>query len=112
MSSSTSPNSHWENRFRLWSIILRGVVFAVGVLVLIGWQFDIELLKRISPKFVAMNPMSAVGFLLAATSLQLRGREKNSVTRFLSQVAAAGVLLIGLIKILEYATGWQSNFDS
>src|SRR5207244_10198996 len=35
----------------------------VGVLVLFGWWRDITVLKQIVPGLVAMNPISAVGFI-------------------------------------------------
>lgn len=41
----------------------------MGELVLIGWTFDIELLKRILPGFVAMNPLTAIGFILTGSAL-------------------------------------------
>ncbi len=43
----------------------------VAVLVLIGWIFNLETLKRIAPGFVAMNPMTAVAFIFNGRSLWL-----------------------------------------
>jgi diguanylate cyclase (GGDEF)-like protein/PAS domain S-box-containing protein len=44
-------------------------VTAVGVLVLIGWQADIELFKSIHSELGAMAPASAVAFVFAGVSL-------------------------------------------
>ena len=40
------------------------LVIIVGILVLFGWALDLELLKRIFPTLVAMNPVTAVAFIL------------------------------------------------
>ena len=41
----------------------------IASLVLIGWTFDVDLLKRVIPGLVAMNPMTALTFLIGAISL-------------------------------------------
>lgn len=43
----------------------------VGLLVLLGWAYDIELLKRIVPGLVAMNPTTAIGLICLALALAL-----------------------------------------
>jgi len=44
---------------------------AAGVLVLVGWQFDVEWLKTAGQP-VAMNPLTAASFLLSGVSLYLK----------------------------------------
>src|SRR4051794_2137634 len=60
---------------RLHSTLSRsaaGATFAMGTVVLIGWVFDIALFKTLlHPARIAMNPATAVGFLLAAAALWL-----------------------------------------
>jgi two-component system, sensor histidine kinase and response regulator len=47
-------------------------VATIALLVLVGWQFDSELLKSLlHPARVAMNPLTAVSFLLSAAALWL-----------------------------------------
>lgn len=43
-------------------------VFVIGIAALAGWQFDLEFLKRPIPRLVAMNPVTAVGFMLSGTA--------------------------------------------
>jgi hypothetical protein len=43
----------------------------IANLVLIGWTFDVDLLKRVIPGLVAMNPMTALTFLIGAISKPL-----------------------------------------
>lgn len=57
----------------------------LGVLVLIGWEFDIESLKRPFPGLVPVNPITAVAFALSGFALWLRretGSGANSVNGF------------------------------
>ena len=73
------------------------VVAAVAVAVLAGWALDVEVLKRVAPGLVAMNPLTAVSCLLAAASLLLQwpetpSRRRRAVAATLSLVVvAAGV---------------------
>ncbi|UII32646.1 ATP-binding protein [Fulvivirga ulvae] len=43
-------------------------VLAIGLLVLFGWQFDIELIKRPIPELAAMNPLTATNFVMLTTA--------------------------------------------
>ena len=57
------PMSAQMSRAASWAVML------MGMLILLGWQFDLELLKRVHPGLVAMNPVTAVCFLMAGLSL-------------------------------------------
>ena len=52
----------------------------IGVLVLGGWLFMIDSLKRVSPGFVAMNPVAAVLFVAAGSALFLLRTESDTGT--------------------------------
>jgi two-component system, cell cycle sensor histidine kinase and response regulator CckA len=91
------------------------VVTCIGVL--IGWLFDLDFLKRLSPGFVSMNPMTAVALILAGVSLALflwspRGRDEISRGRILTaRLCALVVLLIGLARLLALTVGWDLGVD-
>jgi EAL domain-containing protein (putative c-di-GMP-specific phosphodiesterase class I) len=57
------------------------IPIVVGSLVLYGWMSDIEVLKRIVPGLVAMNPMTAIGFLLLGISFALLSDEVAEVLK-------------------------------
>ena len=89
-------------------------VFAicVGVLVLAGWFFDVELLKRVLPGFVAMNPATAFSFIVAGLALALSIRQKRTEAgRRLATTLSAIVLLISLAKLIGIAANWHPNVD-
>ena len=78
----------------------------IGTIVLIGWQFDIELFKRISDTFIAMNPMTAVGFILSGISLYYL-TERPLVSRAFSIL----VMLIALVKLMSFITPINLQVD-
>ena len=88
---------------------------SVAAVVLLGWGFDIEILKRIIPGLVAMNPMTAVAFVFAAISLSLFQPEdaaaRNSLYRRLAQAAAWLVVLIGTAKLVALLRGPDIGID-
>lgn len=78
-----------------------------GAIVLAGWCLGNEPMKRILPGFVAMNPITALGFILAGTSLLCFWRKGKVFGR----APAALLMAIGLFKLCEYTLGWHSWFD-
>jgi PAS domain S-box-containing protein len=89
------------------------VVAAVGALVLVGWAFDLDLLKTLlHPRAVAMNPATAVCFILTAAALWLLRREPIPRRQRLAAVALAlAVAAAGLTRIVGYALDWDFGFD-
>ena len=90
-----------------------GVVpVVVGLLVLVGWWLDIELLKRIVPELVAMNPTTAIGFICLGFSLALLSRKESFLARLRTGQALATVAaLIGLAKLVALLFGWDLHVD-
>jgi PAS domain S-box-containing protein len=85
----------------------------IGAAVLAGWIFDVAWLRTFIPG--ATNPMvasTAVGFVLLGASLWLQARENAPrAPRRLGQALAAAAAVIGLLKISEYAFGWDLGID-
>lgn len=92
-----------------------GLTALVAVLVLAGWFWNIGAIKQILPGLVSMNPMTAVGFVLAAVSLWLQqdataaapGSRKLRVARF----AALAIMAIGLLRLAAVLLGWDAGVD-
>jgi PAS domain S-box-containing protein len=84
----------------------------VGVMVLIGWAFDIAVLKSVLPGWVAMKANTAACFILIGIALWLTARPQRSI--FFSRFARLCGLLVGLIGLLtlcEYIFGWNPGID-
>jgi len=102
------PDTQFQLRLILLSKYCALLILIVGTLVLAGWQWDIGLLKRPLPHFTAMNPLTALNFILTALSflflsppapirlltIFLRGRKLLT-----GRLLACAVLLIGALKI-------------
>lgn len=88
------------------------LVFVVSVLVLLGWVLDVEALKRVFPKLVAMNPVTALSFILLGLSLWLsRAEDASGKTRLVAGMCAGLAALIGLLKLTEVLFGWAAGVD-
>src|SRR5580692_4221051 len=90
------------HRLRRWSLFLALFTAAIALLTLMGWLWDLALLKRPLPGLVAMNPLTALGFLLSSLSLlgQIRGEAKPWQKK-LGKLLAAIVLLIGVVGFIS-----------
>jgi PAS domain S-box-containing protein len=87
----------------------------IAGLVLIGWTFDVDLLKRVVPGLVAMNPMTALAFLLAALSLFLFSDEKSGERApfhvWLARGCALLVTVVGAAKLVALFRGTDIGID-
>ncbi|MGH7365076.1 MAG: response regulator [Candidatus Rokuibacteriota bacterium] len=90
-------------------------VVVVGCVVLVGWGLDIAALTSMLPGHVAMNPMTALGFLLAAASLWVQGIPRQTPRkRWLRQaagVSAGLVVAIGVVTLIGYVVGHNLGLD-
>jgi PAS domain S-box-containing protein len=89
-----------------------GIAVAVGVLVLLGWVFNVAVLKSVVPGFTPMKANAAVGFILAGVSLWSAASGTQSLLyRRISQVCAGAVLLLGVLTLGEYLSGQNFGID-
>lgn len=70
-----------------------------GCLILIGWQFDIILLKSFSSEMTSMNPLTAITFIVAGIWLYFFDEKKTNTSNF---TLAVIVFLIGLLHSLAH----------
>jgi len=88
------------------------VAGAVGVIVILGWLFDLDVLKSVLPGLTAMKVNTALGFILSGVALwgiQNGGQGKR--LRLVSQLSAGVVLLLGLLTLGEYLSGMDFGID-
>jgi signal transduction histidine kinase/DNA-binding response OmpR family regulator/HPt (histidine-containing phosphotransfer) domain-containing protein len=91
------------------------LIAAVGLAVLLGWYFDIELLRAGLPGRTPVNPATALALLLAACALwmhhQARGRPDPAPVRWLAVTAASLVIALGVITLTGYFIGHNLRVD-
>ena len=84
----------------------------VGCIVLLGWTFAVGNLRSGLPGPVAMNPVSAVGLLLAGVSAWLLQDERAGLrARWISRVCAIVVVLFGLSRLIQVLFGLEPGID-
>jgi hypothetical protein len=77
------------------------VAILVGCMVLVGWTLAVGDFRGDLPGPVAMNPVSAVGLLLAGVSAWLLQDERaDQRARWISRVCALVVALFGLSRLI------------
>lgn len=78
-----------------------GIALAVvAVVVLLGWQFEVPLLRTVLPGANAMKPLSATAFLMAG--LALLNRCSTLPMQLMGRLLSLGVLTIGLATLLAF----------
>jgi len=85
-------------------------VIAIAVLVLIGWTFNIEILKRPLPHLAAPSPWAAICLALTGTALLMLNIA--SFPRFVPFMLAVLVTSIGIIILYQNKTGAPDHLDA
>jgi len=110
---SASPAPRWPSLFVASTSLF---TIGVGLSVLWGWFFAVDLLKSWLPGQVTTRPNSAVCFILLGSALWLR-RQKQADNaqsrrrRSIAQVLAGVVFLVGLFTTCEHLFGWNGGVD-
>nr|MBI3611964.1 PAS domain S-box protein [Nitrospirota bacterium] len=87
-------------------------VSLAGVLVLLGWMFDVATLKSVGPDLATMKPNTATAFVLAGAALWLLRWERDDRRGYrLAKGCAFAVALIGLLTLSEHLVGWDPGID-
>lgn len=95
--------------FVQWSRFFVYAVMIIATLALLGWILNIDLLKRIIPGIVAMNPLTAVSFLLTGIAfIYCQGTHQ----RWIGQASCGLVVSLAVIKLAEYALGVEEGIDN
>ena len=94
-------------------------VIAIGCTVILGWIFDLQLLKSILPGLVTMKANTAVCFILGGFSLyiqqrrraQLTARKHQKIAKFLISSGSFLIILISLLTLAQYRFNLDLGID-
>jgi hypothetical protein len=91
------------------------LIAVVALAVLLGWQFDIELLRAGLPGHTPVNPATALTLLLGAFVLwmhhEARSRLDSAPVRWLAVTSASLVIMMGVITLTGYFIGHNLGVD-
>ena len=94
------------------SEILSIVIVIIGIIVLIGWAFNIPLLKSPGPDFPTIKSNVALCLILIGSSLWLQQAKRINVrNRRAAQILAIIVLIIGLLTLIEHLFNLNFGLD-
>jgi signal transduction histidine kinase/CheY-like chemotaxis protein/HPt (histidine-containing phosphotransfer) domain-containing protein len=95
------------HRVRVVVRVAAGFVAVLAGLVLVGWQFNMEALKSLlHPNRVAMNPLTAVGFVCSGAALWLRQAGRYGATsQTVATVLAASLVILAGATLADNVTG-------
>ena len=103
-----------------WSKCFVLFILAVGILVLAGWSWNIDFLKRPIPHLTAMNPLTALNFMFAAASILLLSpnhfspdpsNQHAGKRKITGNILAGLVLLIALLRVAGPLPGLHQPVD-
>lgn len=103
-----------DSRLGKWSTfssLTAGVTILLGLVVLVGWAFNLPLLKSVLPGAVEMKANTAVGLILSACALFIYSNQPSQSQQRVAQGLAFAVLALGLATLGQYLFGWQLGID-
>ena len=80
------------------------IIVLIGCLILIGWQFDITILKSFSSEITSMNPLTAITFIASGIWLYLFKENKLNVKTLSLGIF---VLLIGVMHSIAHQFSFE-----
>jgi hypothetical protein len=86
------------------------IVAGVGAAVLLGWIFDVDVLKSVLPGLATMKVNTACAFVMAGSALWLLGTD-SSTSRRIAHGLLAMVITVGGLTLAEYAFAIHGGID-
>ena len=107
-----AENSNRLAKFRMFSEFLSIIIIFIGLIVLIGWAFNIPSFKSPGSDFSTIKSNVGLVFLLIGFSLWLlQTKRVNTDNRRIGQILAFFVVLIGFLTIVEYLFNFNIGID-
>lgn len=87
------------------------ITVTAGMLVIASWQLGIVGWTILVSGGATMKANTALGFLLCGIALLLLREPTSGMRRILARICLLPVLILSLLTLLEYATGWDLRID-
>ncbi|HXL54654.1 MAG TPA: PAS domain-containing protein, partial [Chitinophagaceae bacterium] len=101
-----------NNKLKRWSKYLVISVAFIALLVLSGWEFNIDFFKHPLPGSKAMNPVAAITFILSSiTFFILTSSRLSTSKKYAGFFLAALISSIGLLNFLSLFPGLDFHID-
>src|SRR6201988_1644022 len=99
-------------RYRALATAFAFMAMSIGGAALLGWIFNVDILKRVHPALVTMKANTSVCLILISSSLLLlRNRSTAEWKRRVAQVFAVLVALVGLLTLAQHIFGLNLRLD-
>jgi signal transduction histidine kinase len=92
-------------------LVAAGLAMAMGVMALLGWALQLDILKSLIPGAVQMKPNTAVCLCLSAAALFMGVRRHDEKMRYWGYALAAAVSAIGAATLCEYLFAADLRID-
>ena len=103
---NSNVNEDLVNRLKTFSEFTGIIIVIIGVLVLIGWAFNISILKSAGPSLSTIKSNVGLAFIFIGFSLWLQQTNRiNQNNKRIAQILALSTALIGLLTLIEYISG-------
>jgi PAS domain S-box-containing protein len=99
-------------KYKTIAQVISIVVIAVACLVIIGWIFNIALLKSLAAGLATMKANTALAFILVGLSLNIASKEDANVKLLLiGRVCALVAAFLAFLTLSEDIFGWNLGID-
>ena len=96
-------------KLRGCSRLAAAIVMLIPCAVFAGWIFHVDALKRLVPGLVAMNPLTALCFLVGGAGLALAARADE--IRRAAVLCGCAIAAVGATILCRYLFGWDAGID-
>ncbi len=101
-----------QSRVKKFSEFLAILIALIGVIIIIGWMFNINLLLRPGSGFSTIKSNAGIAFLLIGLSLWfVQTKRVNIHNQRISQILAFIVVIIGFLTLMEYIFNLNFGID-
>lgn len=91
---------------------MSALVITIGILVLVGWTFDIQFLKNVLPGLANMKVNTALCLVALGSALWLSIENRTQRNhRYIVHGLAIFIFLVGFSTLTEYVVGWNLGID-